>query len=119
MAIMSVLTHPSARDQRPRLAEVFRALRTGKQPIWVAWEGKRLLLGFPDDTWLDRATGPAIIATRRGYRRVVLIGRIAEGGHLTSKRGVPKNQPLRTEEDYFTPIAPKLVRAVILDEEDR
>lgn len=47
------------------------------------------------------------------------MGRIAEGGHLTSKRGVPTNQPLRTEEDYFTPIAPKLVRAVILDEHER
>jgi hypothetical protein len=106
-------------DERPRLAEAFRALRAGQGPVWVTWEGKRLLLGLPDAQWLADARGPAVIATRRGYRRVVLIGRQADGGHPRSKRGAAKHQPIRTTEDYFTPIAEKQIRAVILEEHDR
>ena len=106
-------------DDRPRLAEVFRTLRAGEGPIWVTWLGKRLLLGLPDEAWLAVGCGPAVIATRRGYRRVVLIGRLADGGHQRSKKGAAKNQPLRTEADYFKPIALKQVRAVILEEHDR
>ena len=106
-------------DERPRLAEVFRTLRAGRGPIWVTLRGKRFLLALPDEAWLATARGAAFIATRRGYRRVTLIGRLADGGHQRSKRGAAKNQPIRTAEDYFTPIAPKQVRAVILQEHDR
>jgi|HubBroStandDraft_6_1064221.scaffolds.fasta_scaffold84961_3 hypothetical protein len=106
-------------DERPRLAEAFRTLRDGHGPVWVTLQGKRLLLALPDDAWLARGEGPAVIATRRGYRRVVLVGRQADGGHQRSRRGEPKHQPFRTEDDYFTPIAPRQIRAVILEERDR
>jgi hypothetical protein len=60
-----------------------------------------------------------VIATRRGYRIVTLVGRSADGGHVHSKTGTAKHQPIRTEEDYFTPIATKQVRAVILEAHTR
>lgn len=113
------MTGEAPNDARPRLAEVFRELRAGKGPIWVTWEGRRLLLGLPDDAWLAAGEGPAIVATRRGYRKVVFSGRLADGGHLTSARGAPKSQPLRIADDYFRPIAPRLVRAVILEDHAR
>jgi hypothetical protein len=106
-------------DERPRLAEAFRLLRAGGGPVWATWQGKRLLLGLPDDAWLALARGRAVIATRRGYRCVTLAGRLADGGHLTSKRGIEKHQPIRLEGDYFRPISGAQVRAVILEEHDR
>ncbi len=106
-------------DERPRLAEAFRLLRAGRGPVWITWRNKRLLLGLPDDAWLALARGRAVIATRRGYRSVELAGRLADGGHLMSKRGVAKHQPIRIAGDYFRPISAAQVRAVILEEHDR
>lgn len=106
-------------DPRPRLAAALAALRASGEPVWVTWQGKRLLLGLPDEAWLARGVGLALVATRRGYRRVELVGRVDDGGHGTSKRGAPKHLPLRTEDDYFNPLSVKQVRAVILEEHER
>jgi hypothetical protein len=106
-------------DERPRLAEAFRLLRAGRAPVWITWRGKRLLLGRADDAWLAIGRGRAVIATRRGYRIVELEGRLADGGHQTSKRGVAKHQPIRIAGEYFRPISAAQVRAVILEEHDR
>lgn len=105
-------------DDRPRLAEVFRRLREGEGPLWVRWDGRRLLVRLPDAQWLARGEGGAIVATRRGYRRVVLAGRNADGGFLRSKRGAPKNQPFRAGGDHFNPINEKRIRAVIVEDHD-
>lgn len=99
-------------DQRPVLANAFRRLRAGEGPLWIAWNGRRLLLATPTLEWLARGCGWAIIATRRGYRRVELIGRVGDDGGLGPAR-------LRTDEDYFSPITDKRVRAVILEDHDR
>lgn len=99
-------------DERPRLAEAFRKLREGEGPLWVTWKGRRLLIGSADEQWLERGVGPALIATRRGYKKVVLIGRVGDDGGT----GPPR---LRTDEDYFNPITDMRVRAVILEEHDR
>ena len=85
----------------------------------MTWEGKRLLLGLPDESWLADPRGPAVIATSRGYVKVELIGRLADDGFAFSKKGVPKQQPLRCRRNYFAPIAVKRLRAVILEEHDR
>ena len=63
-------------DQRPGLADAFRRLRAGEGPLWITWDGRRLLIAIPTADWLAQGIGPAIIATRRGYRRVDLIGRV-------------------------------------------
>lgn len=99
-------------DQRPGLADAFRRLRAGQGPLWITWDGRRLLIAEPTADWLAQGIGPAIIATRRGYRRVDLIGRVGDDGGT----GPPR---LRTEKDYFEPITDKRVRAVILEDHDR
>ena len=106
-------------DDRPRLAEAFRLLRAGRGPLWITWQEKRLLVGPPDDAWLALARGRAVIATRRGYRIVELDGRLADDGCLTSKRGVPRYQPIRVAGEYRLRIRDAQVRAVILEEHDR
>lgn len=105
-------------DERPRLAEAFRKLGDGHGPIWVTWQGQRFLLALPDRQWLAHGHGPAIIATRRGYRVVEFTGRAADGGFILSKKGAPKKQPLRIASDYFQPVAEKRIRAVILSAHD-
>ena len=106
-------------DDRPRLAEAFRQLRAGRGPLWITWRDKRLLLSRPEDAWLAVARGRAVIATRRGYRLVELEGRLADDGHLTSKRGVARHQPIRIAGEHSSRISDAQVRAVILEEHDR
>jgi len=78
-----------------------------------------LLLALPDGKWLAQGVGLALIATRRGYRRVHLTGRMADNGGVNiSKRGVIKARPFRTEDDYFEPITEKRIRAIILEEHE-
>lgn len=63
--------------------------------------------------------GGVVRESRRGYCRVELVGRRSDEGFLRTKRGVEKHLPLRANHRYFEPIAPKRVRAVILEEHDR
>ena len=99
-------------DQRPVLADAFRRLRAGDGPLWITLNGRRLLIAEPTAAWLERGIGPAIVATRRGYRRVELIGRVCDDGGT----GPPR---LRTQADYFAPITDDRVRAIVLEEHER
>ena len=98
-------------DERPRLSDAFRKLCEGDGPLWITWGGRRLLIAAVTDAWLEQGEGTAIVATRRGYRKVELTGRRRETSFAEPR--------IRADHVLSRVVADKRVRAVVLEEHPR